>query len=249
VKNSRVAVEKLRKELKADALKFGQTVDAEARRITGLLTPIETHLDEQESAYNTAKEAIKNAARLKAEAEAKANAEAEEAARLKAIAEENARLAAERAELQRQREAMEAERASANALIAAQQKKIDDACRAQEAEAARLAKIESDRLHAIEVEKARVESAEKARIETEQRIARETAERERLAKLSEQEAEAKRLREEALRPDKEKLLAVADTVAAIKIPAVSVSVRGAAESIGEVLAMAAETIRNIVGDM
>ena len=44
VKNCRVAVEKHRKHLKADALEYGRTVDKEAKRITALLEPIEQHL-------------------------------------------------------------------------------------------------------------------------------------------------------------------------------------------------------------
>lgn len=44
VKEKRVLVEKTRKELKADALEFGRKVDGEAKRLTSLLEPIESHL-------------------------------------------------------------------------------------------------------------------------------------------------------------------------------------------------------------
>jgi len=48
VKNHRVEVEKKRKELKASALEYGRKVDAEAKRITAKLEPIENHLTTEE---------------------------------------------------------------------------------------------------------------------------------------------------------------------------------------------------------
>lgn len=49
VKARRVAVEKTRVEMKADALEYGRRVDAEAKRITAKLTHIESHLEAQEA--------------------------------------------------------------------------------------------------------------------------------------------------------------------------------------------------------
>jgi len=49
VKTHRVAVEKKRKELKADALAWGKKVDSEAKRIFGKLEPIEDHLMAEEN--------------------------------------------------------------------------------------------------------------------------------------------------------------------------------------------------------
>jgi hypothetical protein len=72
VKKRRVEVEKTRVTLKADSLEYGRRVDGEAKRITALLEPIETHLIGQEKIVEDEK------ARLKAEAEAK------EAARIQA---------------------------------------------------------------------------------------------------------------------------------------------------------------------
>jgi len=59
----RTSVEKTRKELKADALKYGKVVDAEARRIRELIEPIESHLKKQADIVRLEK------ARIKAEAE------------------------------------------------------------------------------------------------------------------------------------------------------------------------------------
>ena len=62
VKAARVAVEKRRKELKADALEYGRRVDDAARAITAKLEPIERHLQEQEDIV------LKEQERQKAEA-------------------------------------------------------------------------------------------------------------------------------------------------------------------------------------
>lgn len=59
VKNKRIEVEKKRKELKEDSLRYGQAVDGEAKRIIGLLAPIEKHLSDEETAVDDALEAIK----------------------------------------------------------------------------------------------------------------------------------------------------------------------------------------------
>ena len=59
VKAKRVEVEKTRKDLKEDSLKFGRAVDAEAKRIAALLEPIETHLEAEESAIDAEKERLR----------------------------------------------------------------------------------------------------------------------------------------------------------------------------------------------
>ena len=225
VKSHRVAVEKVRVELKKDALEFGRKVDGEARRLTAMLEPIESHLAKEENAYNAAKEAIRNAARLKAEAEAKAVADAE-AARLKAIADaeaaalkaaqdaENERLRIEREKLDAERAAMEAERATEAARLKEAQDKIDADRRVIEAEQKRLSDIEVARQREIDNERIRKEAAEKARIETEARIAREAIEEDqRLAAIDAAKAKA-----EALQPAHDQILAIAEKVNRIDVP-------------------------------
>lgn len=56
VKGKRVEVEKRRKALKEDGLAYGRMVDGEAQRIFCLLSPIETHLEDEEKAYIILKE-------------------------------------------------------------------------------------------------------------------------------------------------------------------------------------------------
>lgn len=69
VKAKRCEVERLRKELKADALEWGRKVDSEAKRITEQLAPIEKHLEDEEARIEQER------ARIAAEEEARAEAE------------------------------------------------------------------------------------------------------------------------------------------------------------------------------
>ena len=59
VRGHRVSIEKRRKELKADALKWGRTVDTEAKRLTSLLTPIEDELKAAKQVEDDRKDAIR----------------------------------------------------------------------------------------------------------------------------------------------------------------------------------------------
>jgi hypothetical protein len=66
--SKRTAVEDKRKELKADSLAYGRAVDARAKEITEMLSPIEMHLKSEKDRIDEEKEAIK-----KREEEAKLN--------------------------------------------------------------------------------------------------------------------------------------------------------------------------------
>lgn len=59
VRSKRILVEKKRKELKEDALRFGRVVDGEAKRITGLLIPLESHLESEKNRIDAEVENIK----------------------------------------------------------------------------------------------------------------------------------------------------------------------------------------------
>jgi Icc-related predicted phosphoesterase len=247
IKNHRVDVEKRRKELKADSLKWGQRVDAEAKRITGLLDPIEQHLIGQEDAYEAEKERIKNAERLRLEAEARAKQEAEaarlksehdaEVARMKAEAE---KIASERAALDAERARIEAQAQALADATAAHQREVDAEERRKaavlQAERDRLAAIELVKQRQLEIEEAKAKAAERARIETESRIAREAEE----AKQKTEREEATRIRLEELRPDKEKMLAFADKLDTLQIPRIFES---AMEEVHKVISEASEKIR------
>lgn len=183
----RSILEKKRVELKADALEFGRKVDAEAKRVLGLILEIESPIKAAKDAADTEKERKLQegiaAEKAKAEAIEKAKRDAEEAAR-KAAHE------AEQAKLRDEREAFEAEKkrlAEEKAVEDAKRKAEDDARRAEQdrrdaelkAERDRIAaeqKAESDRLaaerKAVEDEKVRL-----AKIEAD-RLAKEKAEQE-----------------------------------------------------------------------
>ena len=262
VRSLRVDVDKARKEMKADALAWGRKVDTEAKRLTSLLEPIEEHLTREEETVKAEIERVKRSRidarinallavslpgtmppekmidgwsdeefeislkvatrehekrveeeRIRQEREAAEKAElerlrAEEQARLKAEAE---RQAMERAELDRQR-----------AELAAQQQ----ALRTQQ-EAAEKAEREKERK--VEFDRRVAEGAERVKAETEARLKREAEELEamRLA------GEAERLRQEALRPDREKLLVFADSLEVIELPSVGDELQQLRDKIGE----------------
>ncbi len=133
---------------------------------------------------------------------------------------------------------------------------IDAERRALEAEQRRQVEADTQRQRAIELEQARFEAAEQAKRDTEARLAREAAE-EQARKEAEEEArlqaefdaaEAKR-RVEALRPDREKLLAVADAVKAIEVPDLSDMAGTAPRRVRTVLYNAAQKIAAIAAQL
>lgn len=212
-RSSRVAIEKRRVELKADALSWGRKVDSEARRLTDLLLEIEEPLKTEKARIDDEKERVR---RAKEEAELQAHRSAIEAELLKKREAEEAALRLEReAEAERLRTLnarLEAERAA----MAAERAKIEAAQKAErERIAAESAKIEAARLE-MEAERQRAERAEferQAKIRAEA-DARHWFEREHLEaeKAAAAKAEAERIeaaRIEAQRPDREKLRAYA----------------------------------------
>ena len=152
VKKKRVAVEKTRKELKADSLKFGRAVDAEAKRITALLAPIEDHLSKEKQAV------IDEQARIKAEEERiEKERKAKELEDLKAKIRQEAEARAEA--IRKEQEAAAKIEADRLAVIAKAQKEETDrlnAIAAEQKETARVQaairdanKAEADRLAAL----------------------------------------------------------------------------------------------------
>ena len=156
----RTDIDKKRKDLNSEAKKWIDTVNGEAKRLTGLLAPVEKHLVDEESRIK-AEIAAERTRKWREEEERKRVEEAAaEAERQRKIAEENARLAEQRAELERQRaEAAEAQR-KAEAELAAQRAAIEESRRSiQEAQA----KIDAARA-AAEAERQRLADAEAARL-------------------------------------------------------------------------------------
>lgn len=246
IKDKRIEVEKKRKELKEDSLRFGRAVDTEAKRITSLLSPIEDHLDSQEKWVDS--ELI----RIKFEKEQKEklpsrieklesiNASITETELLKLddfgfnilfndlhekyLEEKETQMRAEQEGIREEQEKKEAQMRAEQERIDVENRAIEDKKRAdQEKIEAEKRKIEEAKQMAIEIEQVKKEAAKRAKIEAELKIkqeAKEKIEKERLAKL---EAE----RQEVLRPDKEKLLSLAKDIDDFKLPNVkSVEVLG-----------------------
>ena len=230
LRDTRVAIEKRRVELKADALAYFRTVDSEAKRLTVLIEAIEDPLKAKKDVIDDEK------ARVKAEADAAALAAVE--------AEMAAERAQEEAQAQAVRDAEEARLAEARAQLAAERLKLDEERRQanEKAEAAQRI-IDAERAKLAEERRAEEERqrAERKKEEDRQRVAREVieterraveaerqqaerAEFERLAKIkAEAEAVARAERDRlaaaeqaakiaALAPDVEKLRAFSDSI-------------------------------------
>ena len=229
IRGTRVAIEKRRVELKADALAFGRLVDSEAKRYTALLLEIEEPLSQKKHDVDYEKARVKAAAEEARQAEiaAKIRAEREaEEAKLRAAREaDEARLATERKALEAERAAL----AEARAVLEAARRAEEERQRA-EGEALRVElkrKREADEAaaraerDAIEQERRKVaaerEKAERIEFERQAKIKAEAeavakAERDRLA-AAEQAA-----RIAALAPDIEKVRAFASSIRALSVP-------------------------------
>ena len=279
---ARTGTDKVRKDLNAEAKKWIDTVNGEAKRITALLAPIEQHLVDEEERIEAEVQAERTRKWREEEAARQAAEVAAEAARQQRIKEENDRLAAERVELARLRAEMEAQQRQAqaeamarqdaeNARLAAErasieesrrslhaaqeaerarqkaeQDRIDSERRAQEVERQRLADAEAACLRKIEEDRLAAERAERERVESEARTVREEAERVERERRQAEERESARLRAEALRPDADKLAAVASIIRGIDVPDMStVEGQAAAARVNAILDRAAGEIRDI----
>jgi len=243
VKRTRVAVEKRRKELKRDALEWGRKVDAEAKRIFGLLEPIESHLKAEEE------KVIREKERIKAEKERKEKERVDgirqkisaiQGIILKAHAMNSGQIAELIKSLDTQDEPGEEEfaefteearqvraktLADLGGLYEAKvaQERAEEERRKEEARLEKLRKEREAEEHRLAEERRKLEE-ERARIEAERRVEQERKEREEREKREAEERARKEAEEkarmEALRPDKEKLLKFADRIQGIEVPTV-----------------------------
>lgn len=231
IRETRVAIEKRRVELKADALAYGRLVDSEAKRFTDLLVAIEEPLKQKKADVDYEK------SRVKAEKEAAERKVVEDRIRAEQAA-EDARLKAERdaeeARLRTLREAEEAKLADERARLAEERRIADEAARVQreafEAEQAATRKAQQAEQARLDAERAAVEKERRA--VAAEREAAERAEFERVAKVkAEEEAKAKAERErveaaelqariEAVKPDLEKVRSFAASILALVPPKV-----------------------------
>lgn len=265
-RTTRVAIDKRRKELNADALDYQRRINRVAGELTSLISPTEQLLKAKKRAVDDEK------ARLKAEKEAQRQAieyvtaqlaeaiavggrdwqrridAAAEAERRAAREAEETRLAAERKQLELERARHEAEKRKADELARIEREKEEarQAAEREKLEAERRAIAEEQRKleeakRAVELEEAKRQARIQAEKEAAERAERERVEADerRLAELDRQKREAERL--EALKPDMEKLADYAAAVRAVPMPDLSDM-----ES-GKVLAVVAERIYEALG--
>lgn len=213
LKTLRCSVENLRKDLKADVLERGRLIDAEAKRLTALLEPIENALAAEEKAEDDRKAAELQAIKEAAEKKLQARVDAVVALGgtpqilvLRAMDEE--RFEAYLQEVERESEAREQarliehqERARREAEEEAERKRIQEA---RDAELARQQEeLRQRELELAEARRLEEQEAKRLREELEQlqadlrRQQAETAERERVAMAEQRRIEAERAAEEA----------------------------------------------------
>lgn len=221
VRKVRTAIEKRRVALKTDSIDFGRRVETEAKRLTKEVGEVEAHLLAQRKVVEDEKERIKNAAieaaRLEEERIEKEKRDEEDRLRK----EEEARLEAIRKEqdetARKQKEAQE--------MIDAEKKKIEDE---KQKIADEKRREEEEKTRQEELEKAKKESAEKARKDAEEKAEREKKEeaerieRERIAEENRKiEEQKEKERQEALRPDADKLKGLSIDISGFIYPDVS----------------------------
>ena len=271
VKQMRIAIEKRRKELKADSLEYGRQVDKVAKALTSLIEPVEKHLEHEEGIVEREKERLRQEAELRRQQRIRERLEALRAVGHVALESDVANLVpsqfdallaaktkehAERQELERQAEAerkriaeeqrIEAEKLAAERQELERQRREQAAAQEKiEAEKRRIAEQEAEKTRQEEIKAREQAAAERAKAEAEERAKREAEE---LKRQQEQE-EAERLRINALRPDHIKLLDVAEAVLRITIPEVSVGATDAARAIADVLIEAADDVKKIANGL
>ena len=188
VKNKRLAVEKRRKELKADALAWGKKVDGRANEIFSKLAPIEEHLDAEEGKITKEK--------ARQEAEAKRIKEVQAQERVDQMASVGVSLAFLQA-MEMNEDHFRQRLAVATEEYAREQARIADEKRkeAERLEAERKSREEeSKRIASERAELERIRAEENAKRKEQEAILR--AEREALeAKRREEEARARAERE------------------------------------------------------
>ena len=226
IKRLRVSVDKTREVLKKDVLIVGRAIDAEAKRLTALLAPIERHLQDEEDIYN---ERIAREKRLKLEAQQKKTQDRIDALTAAGATQVNLLSVQDLSDelfavmLQNATQAAEARRIEAERLetirLEEQARQAEELrIRAEELEAERQAMLEEqarqnaerERLEIIEFERKQREAEEQAaliaeqqRIMAEERAALQ-AERDRLAK----EASALKAAEDARIEEERRLEAI-----------------------------------------
>jgi DNA repair exonuclease SbcCD ATPase subunit len=200
VKKERGKLEKVRKELKKDALEYGRAVDTKAKELNALLEPIETHLAFERGVIDDQVAKIKRKKEMDEDVSAVWDQANDENVQFDFQLKEKIRLEEQRVA----------------------QEKRENQLRAKEEEIARKERENQIRFEEQEKAKMQVKEAE-ARIVEESRIKMETEQEiEKARQQKEQEEVDKKFAEEKrkleLAPDKEKIEAYLASITSIKLP-------------------------------
>jgi len=242
LKEIRVSADKTRKSLKEDSVRYGKAVQGVYNVIDFLIVPIEKHLEQQEKFAEIQEAKIKDQLKEDREAElepyrefvpfvdlremgqedyfkllvgAKLQAKNKEEVELKAEADREAKEKADAIEQQR----VAKEYTKLLAKVDADKKKADAEQKKREAEAKILAEAEQEKREALEA-KVKIEQEANTKIQAELK-AKDEAEKERLRLEQEaKEREKQETKQALLAPDKEKLVALAESLLQIKMPLV-----------------------------
>lgn len=185
VRQSRITVEKTRKELKDDALRESKAIDGLGRMIRERLEAVEDHLKAQEEFAKRAEEERERIRREEAERLLREKEEREAREREEARLLEERRIREENDRLRRENEQREKELAEERAKQAAERKAAEEKARKEQEERER---AEAARLEAERIEREKRDREEKARQERERKkhekeLEEARAEAERLAAL------------------------------------------------------------------
>lgn len=154
----RIEVEKSRKAMKEQSLRKGQAIDAVARFLVSLISPIEEHLKLQEDFVKI--QEAKKAEELRIEAEKKAAEELR--LKLEAEEKERERIKLENIRLQEEAKKREAEFAEERAKAEAERLRVEVEAQKEREKAERLARIEKEKAEkALREERAKAEKERK----------------------------------------------------------------------------------------
>ena len=225
VRDTRLVVEHTRKDLKEDALRYGQAVDREAKRIRDTLEECETHLKSQIEVVTKYQERVEKERIEKAIRELEEREAAERAAKEKAEAEAREKRRQEELEAARKEAA---EKARKEAEEKAEREKAEAEKRAEREKAEAEERIKRAEQEAENAKKAAAETEERMKREAEETAVRVKKEAEDAA-VREKEAQERRAAEEAAAeadrrasaPNREKLLRYADDLMAVDVPPVT----------------------------
>ncbi len=250
--HARNAIERTRKQLKADSLEYGRKVDAEAKRLVQLIEPIEAYLETTQDSIDAQRKRIEEKRRFDLRTERLKESEE------KGVFEFVRNFEIEDMTPEKWQQCLADAVAEAEVERINKEEKAAEEKRRQE-EAAKLAaeRAELDRQKA-ELDQQRAElkrqqdeaqrqADEAARVQREADEAAQRAAQAEQARLKAEQAESeRRARLEATRPDREKLLAVADTVSLIEVPDVSEPSQDVAIEIRTLLSRTSDAIKRLV---